>query len=123
MKWGVHMNHVETGAADAVKRKPYSRPKLSKMGQLARLTAAVPAPISPAVKPSDVRLKEDIRQIGVTKHGLPFYRFRYRGEVGVYEGVMAQDVLGVKPEAVLISDDGYLRVNYVKLCVPFRQVH
>jgi hypothetical protein len=55
-------------------------------------------------------------------HGLPFYRFRYRHRPGVYEGVMAQDALRVMPEAVLRGEDGFLRVDYTRLGVPFRRV-
>jgi hypothetical protein len=38
-----------------------------------------------------------------------------------YEGVMAQDVLKVMPEAVSIGPDGYYRVNYKMLGVPLRR--
>src|SRR6476660_3052141 len=47
---------------------------------------------------SDLRLKEDIVRIGRTRHGLPLYRFRYKGGSDSFAGVMAQDVLGVMPE-------------------------
>jgi endosialidase-like protein len=73
--------------------------------------------------PSDVRLKTDIRQIGTAAHGLPIYTFRYIGEPALYEGVMAQDVLGVMPEAVSVAEDGYYRVDYEMLGIPFRRLH
>lgn len=72
---------------------------------------------------SDVRLKESLRQVGTTVHGLPLYTFSYRGQAEVYEGVMAQDVLAVRPDAVVIGEDGYYKVDYAKLGVPFRRVH
>lgn len=73
--------------------------------------------------PSDVRLKEKLRQVGTTAHGLPLYTFSYRGQAEVYEGVMAQDVLAVRPDAVVLGDDGFYKVDYAKLGVPFRRVH
>jgi hypothetical protein len=72
---------------------------------------------------SDVRLKTDIRQVGTTAHDLPLYTFKYIGEDGVYEGVMAQDVLPVMPEAVTVGDDGYYRVHYDMLGIAFRRLH
>ena len=72
---------------------------------------------------SDVRLKTDIRRIGTAAHGLPLYTFRYIGEAGLYEGVMAQDVLGVMPAAVSVAEDGTYRVDYEMLGIPFRRLH
>jgi endosialidase-like protein len=72
---------------------------------------------------SDIRLKTDIRRIGTAAHGLPLYTFRYIGEPALYEGVMAQDVLGVMPEAVSVGEDGYYRVDTEMLGVPFRRLH
>jgi hypothetical protein len=68
-------------------------------------------------------LKEDIRHVGTTAHDLPLYTFRYRGQAGIYEGVMAQDVLAVRPDAVTIGDDGFYRVDYTKLGIAFRRLH
>ena len=73
--------------------------------------------------PSDRRLKTDIQRIGSTVHGLPLYRYRYRGHAGVYEGVMAQEVLSVMPEAVVQGSNGYYAVDYAELGAPFRRVH
>jgi endosialidase-like protein len=72
---------------------------------------------------SDLRLKTDVHRVGTAAHGLPLYTFRYVGEIGLYEGVMAQDVLGVMPEAVSIAEDGYYRVDYELLGIPFRRLH
>ena len=72
---------------------------------------------------SDLRLKTDIRRIGTAAYGLPLYTFRYIGEAGLYEGVMAQDVLPVMPEAVSVAEDGYYRVDYDLLGIPFRRLH
>jgi len=72
---------------------------------------------------SDVRLKTDIRRIGTAAHGLPLYSFRYIGEPELYEGVMAQDVLPVMPAAVSVAEDGYFRVDYERLGIPFHRLH
>jgi hypothetical protein len=76
----------------------------------------------PQLPVSDLRLKEDIRRIGSTVHDLPLYSFRYRGQEGAYEGVMAQDVLPVRPDAVVMGVDGFYRVDYDKLGIAMRRL-
>lgn len=76
----------------------------------------------PPIQPSDIRLKEDIVPAGVAGNGLPLYSFRYRGQQGRYEGVMAQDVLQVWPDAVTSGPDGYYRVDYAKLGLKLRRI-
>jgi len=102
---------------------PYQKPTLTRRGPLAPITADQ-VPVSGVTDggPSDIRLKEDIQRVGTTVHGLALYQFRYRGRTELYEGVMAQDVLKVMPDAVVGGTDGYLRVNYALLGAPFRQV-
>jgi hypothetical protein len=65
--------------------------------------------------PSDVRLKYDIRQIGVLLNGIKTYAFKYIGETLQRFGVMAQDVIGIRPEAVTIMPSGYMAVNYGRI--------
>ncbi len=69
---------------------------------------------------SDIRLKHDIVLLGRLDNGLGFYRFAYDGSDKTYVGVMAQEVEAVMPSAVERGPDGYLRVFYDKLGVPFR---
>ena len=71
---------------------------------------------------SDIRLKTDIRQVGITAHNLPLYAFRYIGKDDQYEGVMAQDVLKVMPAAVSVGEDGYYRVDYEMLGIEMRHL-
>lgn len=71
---------------------------------------------------SDIRFKTDVERVGTTLHGLPLYTFRYRGRSERFEGVMAHDVLRVKPEAVVFDEHGYAYVNYDTLGIPFRMV-
>jgi hypothetical protein len=63
---------------------------------------------------SDRRLKTDIHQIGNASNGLPLYVFRYINDPATrHVGVMAQDVLGVNPDAVS-EENGHYVVDYAK---------
>ncbi|MFN6954689.1 MAG: tail fiber domain-containing protein [Acetobacteraceae bacterium] len=115
------MQHLTPDSPDGAPRRAYARPTLERRDVLGAVTAAAVSAL-PDSQPSDVRLKEDIARIGTTAHGLPFYRFRYRGKPGLYEGVMAQEALRVMPQAVLRGEDGFLRVDYARLGAPFRRV-
>jgi endosialidase-like protein len=68
---------------------------------------------------SDMRLKHDIVLLGRLDDGLGYYRFVYNGGHTVYVGVMAQEVQTVMPEAVVRGADGYIRVSYDLLGLPF----
>ena len=68
---------------------------------------------------SDVRLKHDIVLLGRLDDGLGYYRFVYNGGHTPYVGVMAQEVETVAPEAVTHGADGYMRVSYDLLGLPF----
>jgi hypothetical protein len=61
---------------------------------------------------SDIRLKHHIQEVGTTTDGLKLYRFRYIWSEETYIGVMAQEVLEVKPEAVITREDGFYAVDY-----------
>jgi hypothetical protein len=62
---------------------------------------------------SDVRLKTDIKKVG-EQDGHNVYEFRYKGQPEKHVGVMAQEVLMKKPEAVH-DIGGLLAVDYSKL--------
>lgn len=64
---------------------------------------------------SDVRAKEDIRQVGITDGGLPVYTYRYKGGSTVHMGVMAQDVEASQPDALGGEIGGFKTVNYGKV--------
>ena len=68
---------------------------------------------------SDMRLKHDIVLLGRLEDGLGYYRFVYNGQHTAYVGVMAQEVQIVMPEAVTRGADGYMRVSYERLGLPF----
>jgi Chaperone of endosialidase len=63
---------------------------------------------------SDRRLKENIRQIGVTADGLPLYRYNFKGSNEVEIGVMADEVEKIKPHAVY-QIGPYKAVDYSKV--------
>jgi len=72
------------------------------------------------MKYSDIRLKENIKAIGVMDNGLTLYSFEYKDDIklnpmagdGIHVGVMAQEVEQVFPYAVKTLDDGYKVVDY-----------
>jgi len=61
---------------------------------------------------SDIRLKTDVVRVGQLDNGLPLYRFRYLWSSDIYVGVLAQEVLPIVPYAVIVGEDGFMRVNY-----------
>lgn len=75
------------------------------------------------VWPSDRRLKENIREVGVDQRtSLTLYEFNYKDRPGTrYIGVMADEVELMYPEAV-IDNDGYQAVNYGMLGIEFKEV-
>ncbi|KRE00664.1 hypothetical protein ASE61_19535 [Bosea sp. Root670] len=69
---------------------------------------------------SDIRLKHHVALLGRMESGLGFYRFEYGGSRTSYVGVIAQEVQRVAPWTVRRGADGYLRVDYRRLGVPFQ---
>ena len=63
---------------------------------------------------SDIRLKKNIQRIGTRSDGLGVYEFEYTWGGGRQIGLMAQEVLGIYPDAVGQSG-GYLTVDYSKV--------
>jgi hypothetical protein len=67
---------------------------------------------------SDIRTKENIKQVGFLPNGLSVYEYEYKPKWkdeaghGKFIGVMAQEVEMVQPEAVITRPDGYKMVNY-----------
>jgi hypothetical protein len=69
---------------------------------------------------SDIRMKENIKQIHWLPNGLPVYEFEYKPEFkdhslaghGKFVGVMAHEVEAMYPQAVTTLDNGYKAVNY-----------
>jgi hypothetical protein len=72
---------------------------------------------------SDIRTKENIKQVGLMANGLGVYEYEYKKEFkdhpsaghGKFIGVMAHEVEKVIPEAVSIDLDGYKHIDYSKI--------
>jgi hypothetical protein len=72
---------------------------------------------------SDIRTKENIKQIGWLPNGLPVYSYEYKPEFkndplageGKFVGVMAHDVEKLIPDAVSLRSDGFKMVDYTKV--------
>jgi hypothetical protein len=76
--------------------------------------------VTKKLKLSDIRLKRDIVLVDRLDNGLGLYRYRYLWSETAYVGVMAQEVALVRSDAVLRGSDGYLRVDYAALGLPFQ---
>lgn len=64
---------------------------------------------------SDRRLKTDLTPIGVHPSGVTRYSWKWKDGSGGSTGVMAQDLLFVRPDAVEVTDSGHLAVRYDKI--------
>ena len=73
---------------------------------------------------SDIRLKNSIKKIGVSKLGINIYEFKYIWDATkTYVGVMAQELLGTKfNDAAILGDNGYYSVDYSMLDVEFKEI-
>ncbi|HEV7324433.1 MAG TPA: DUF3300 domain-containing protein [Bosea sp. (in: a-proteobacteria)] len=69
---------------------------------------------------SDIQLKNHVVLLGHLANGLGFYSFAYNGSPTAYVGVIAQEVQDHAPWTVHRASDGYLRVDYRQLGIPFQ---
>ncbi|MBX4924504.1 tail fiber domain-containing protein [Rhizobium binae] len=60
-------------------------------------------------------MKTEIRRLGTSAEGIPIYAFRYIWGGPLFVGTMAQDLLAIRPEAVIATRSGYYMVDYDKL--------
>jgi hypothetical protein len=84
---------------------------------LANTAGSAAGTIAGAAIASDINVKENIKKIG-EKNGFNWYEFEYKDGYGLpkgkHEGVIAQEVEKVNPDAV-IEENGIKKVNYAKL--------
>jgi hypothetical protein len=66
-------------------------------------------------------LKRDIVRLGVSPSGLPIYAFQYAWGGPRYVGAMAQDLLKLRPDAVILGDSGYYKVDYSLIDIEMRE--
>ena len=64
---------------------------------------------------SDRRLKENIVKVGEMANGIGIYTYNFIGQERTEMGVIAQEAMLIRPDAVLMGDDGFYRVDYGKL--------
>jgi hypothetical protein len=114
-----HEHYAEILASDPIaasnidaKKKAAIEARIGRAINLAKPATALPTPPTPP-PPSDIRLKHNIVKTGrfTEMHGLPIYTYQYVWEEATYEGVMAQDVMRVVPEAV-VEINGFYHVRY-----------
>jgi hypothetical protein len=83
--------------------------------------------------PSDERLKEDNCHLDESPSGIPVYTFKYRKGISsiledsvdtksTYFGVLAQDLLDIAPDALVMKPDGHYRVDYSKIDVDLQKL-
>jgi len=73
---------------------------------------------------SDIGYKENLNLIGVSNNGLNIYEFNYKNEEGLYQGVIAQELIGTQFEDALSkNNEGLYEVDYNKIDVEFKKIN
>ena len=71
---------------------------------------------------SDIRLKENIKFL-YKRRGLKIYEWSYIDSEKVYEGVIAQDLIGTKfSKALIVDKNGYFMVDYSLLPINLKVI-
>ena len=92
------------------------------IGQAAGMTGGLFGPATSGGG-SDIRLKENIDQVGVSPSGHKIYEWSYKSAPNSrYRGVIAQEVMKIDPMAVTIHGDNMLGVFYDKIDVDMELV-
>jgi hypothetical protein len=74
-------------------------------------------------KPSDIYFKENINLVGKSSLGINIYQFNYIGEEELYEGIIAQELIGTEYDSALsLNGDGKYLVDYSKIDVEFKKI-
>ena len=84
------------------------------LSQFTSMSTGIPTGVFASA--SDMKLKENIEEVGVSPNGHKIYEFNYKGFKDRWRGAMAQDVVKKNPMAVGIRD-GYLTIDYSKIDV------
>ena len=71
---------------------------------------------------SDRKLKDNLKEVGISPQGYKIYEFSYKGDSTRYRGAVAQDVVKINPMAVGIHPEGYLTVDYSQIDVDMEVV-
>jgi hypothetical protein len=93
---------------------PVMMPPTNRLGGALQIASQVAGIVS--AFGSDIKLKENIEEVGVSPDGYKIYEFNYKGFKDRWRGAMAQDVVKKNPMAVGIQNN-YLTVDYSKIDV------
>ena len=94
---------------------PVMMPPSNRLGGALQIASQIAGIVS-AFPSSDIKLKENIEEVGVSSDGYKIYEFNYKGFKDRWRGAMAQDVVKKNPMAVGIRDN-HLTVDYSKIDV------
>ena len=73
---------------------------------------------------SDMRLKNIVKKLGVSNLGINIYAFTYKFDPNtVYQGVIAQELIGKFDSALLVDKNGIYSVDYSKIDVEFKKTN
>lgn len=72
---------------------------------------------------SDIRLKENIKNIGKSDLGINIYEWNYINDNNKYKGVIAQELLNTPFEKSLSIKKGFYWVDYTNLDVDFEKIN
>ncbi len=95
---------------------PVMLPPTNRLGGALQIASSIASIYSAFNPTSDIKLKENIEQVGVSPDGYKIYEFNYKGFTDRWRGAMAQDVVKKNPMAVGIRDN-HLTVDYSKIDV------
>jgi len=104
---------------------PVMMPPTNRLGgalSLAQSGLSIAASAKSLFSLSDIRVKENVVEVGVSPQGYKIYEFNYKGGDVRFRGAMAQDVVKKNPMAVGI-DQNYLTVDYSKIDVDMEVVN
>lgn len=115
--YATNVGNLQTGLAGA--QYQAAQANASKPSMFSQLLGTA-AQVAPYFISSDRSIKENIEYTHMD-NGHKMYNFNYIGGDKKYNGVMAQDVLKINPDAV-VDIDGVLHVNYDAIGVEMREV-
>jgi hypothetical protein len=67
-------------------------------------------------------LKENIFKVGKSPTGINIYSFNYIGQIQRYIGVIAEELIPTRPEALAVMPGGHLGVHYDLIDVDFKAI-
>ena len=99
---------------------PVMMPPTNRLGGALQIAGTVASVVS-AWPTSDIKLKENVEQVGVSPQGYKIYEFNYIGGDTRFRGAMAQDVVKKNPMAVGINQN-HLTVDYEQIDIDMEVV-